>query len=80
VSDEDLAADEWFRLANRASDLEWWTAMAESSGIGHCGGCGGDNCHPGSPCGDVRGFDHGVCDLCSQRLAEGQISFLRVVS
>lgn len=74
-----LTPDEWMRLANGGSDIAWWTATA-AEGEGFCGGCGGTECHPGTPCGDVRGFDHGVCDLCPTRVAEGQVAKVREVT
>lgn len=57
------------------SDLEWYEHTEGSS----CGGCGdeADACHPGQPCGDVPGFDHGVCDLCPTRVATGEIPAVR---
>jgi len=59
-------------IASQGSDLEWHTASG-----GFCGGCGDDDCHPGQPCGDVRGYDHGVCDLCPTRVDTGEIRAVR---
>lgn len=61
--------------AINGSDLTWWQYTE-----GNCGGCGDDTCHPGEPCGDVRGYDHGVCDLCPTRVATGEISAVRGAS
>ena len=65
------AADRSWQIALEGSDLEWF----EESG--NCGGCGDQNCHPGTPCGDVRGYDHGVCDLCPTRVHTGEIPATR---
>ena len=64
-------AEVW-QAAMNGSDLQWHTVTD-----GFCGGCGDDECHPGQPCGDVRGYDHGVCDLCPTRVDTGEISEVR---
>ena len=65
------AAEKAWQTAINGSDLDWFEET------GHCGGCGDDTCHPGQPCGDVRGYDHGVCDLCPTRVATGEIRAVR---
>lgn len=46
-------------IALNASDPDWSTAT------GHCGGCGGDECHTGRPC------TADPCPDCLSRWAEG---------
>jgi len=66
--------DEIWQIGVYGSDLQWHEAT------GNCGGCGLDTCHPDQPCGDVRGYDHGVCDLCQTRVDTGEISAVRGAS
>ena len=64
------------KYAVTATDLEWHLAPAHPHLF--CGGCGSEaeQCHPGRCCTDAEdrlGFSDGVCDLCPDRYATGQL-------